>query len=123
MGFEFNGEEFKDALKRMNENFAKEKEEELHVISGIAKAEIQLVTPVKTGTLKRSIDYEIVDKNTSEVGTGAEAPYAEAVNNGRKTSNGGFVKGQHYMEKGLQNAEPKITDELDRWLNELFSKV
>ena len=34
-----------------------------------------------------------------------------------------FIKGTHFFEKGLQNSEPQIMVEIDRWLNELIGKV
>ena len=34
-----------------------------------------------------------------------------------------YILGKHYMERGLQNAEPQIIAEIDRWLNELMGKV
>lgn len=116
-------ESFKDDLLKLAKKFDEEKENELEVITNVAEGNIKAVTPVDTGTLRRSITHKIINPNTSEVGPGPEAPYAEDVNYGHKTSNGGYVKGQHYMEKGLQAAEPQMDAELNRWLDELISKV
>lgn len=124
MGLKIDGlEEFRDIFKKINEDYLEEKKEELEIISTIAESEIKLVTPVKKGVLRRSITHEIINPSTSEVGPGAEAPYAQAVNDGHITSNGGFVKGQHYMEKGLQNAEPKIIEHIDNWMSNFMRKV
>jgi len=116
-------ESFKNKLSKIADDFNNGKEKELEVITNIAEGNIKSVTPVLTGTLKRSITHKIINPSTSEVGPGAEAPYAEAVNYGHKTRNGGFVKGQHYMEKGLQAAEPQMDAEINRWVDELFSRV
>lgn len=34
-----------------------------------------------------------------------------------------YILGKHFMEKGIQNAEPKVQTELDRWLEEFFGKL
>lgn len=79
-----------------------------------------------------------VDKDTIEITSNVE--YASYVNNGhmvrgvevadssayrgiRKHNKDKFVKGTHFMEKGLQNAEPEIVTEIDNWLNKLFNKA
>ena len=76
-----------------------------------------------------------IDEDTIEVTTNVE--YASYINNGhmkrnvkvsdssayrgiRKHNPGGFVKGTAFMERGMQNAEPLIYAEIDKWLNSLL---
>ncbi|WP_368490840.1 HK97 gp10 family phage protein [Clostridium sp. BJN0013] len=177
MGFDVDGlDEFKqELLKLVNEEFKVEKKKELTKIGLMAEREIKHFVPVDTGRLRASINTQLIDENTAEVGTNVK--YAKWVNDGHmldsrfipKTSlqaNGGkawrklninttveskvgstsyinetiklpitdsrvkgfkthpqYILGRHFMEKGLQNAEPKIIQELDNWLNKLFNKA
>lgn len=34
-----------------------------------------------------------------------------------------YIKGAHFMEKGMQNVEPKIIADLNNWLDDVFKKV
>jgi hypothetical protein len=140
-------ESLNNKLLKTIELIERDKTRELEVITNIAQSEIQLVTPVGTdptdkhkGLLKKSITHKMINSNTSEVGPGQEAYYAEAVNNGhmkrnvkvtdksayrgiRKHNPGGFVKGRHFMEKGIQNANPKMEKELHNWLENIIKEA
>ena len=148
MGFEIEGlEEFKQELLRMaNEEFPVEKEKEMKKLGLMAESQIKPLIPVDTGRLRNSVFSHVIDNNTVEIV--APTDYASYVNNGftvskrflpasyldtpagRKYLKDGntkgimlkpkFVKGAGFMEKGIQNVEPMIYAELDRWLNELF---
>lgn len=92
-------------------------------LASIAVADTQLVTPVLTGTLRRSMTVGDVDKTEDGYsviyGPGAEAPYAQAVNDGH-IQGSGFVKGRHFMETGWQNAEPKVNAEIENFIKKTF---
>lgn len=91
---------------------------------------------------------EVVDNDTAITGTNVE--YAAAINNGHmqnkrflpakylNTPNGRkylgnngkgimlkakYIKGVHFMEKGIQNAQQPVEEELDRWFNELLKEL
>lgn len=150
MGFEVEGlDEFKNKLLEMsNGGFEEEKQKELQKIGFMVEAEIKPLVPVDTSRLRNSINTKLIGNDTVKVGTDVE--YAADVNNGhlvnqrflpakyldtpagRKYLKNGntkgimlhpqYILGKHFMEKGIQNAEPKVQLELDRWLEELFRK-
>lgn len=151
MSFEVQGlEEWKQKLLSMtNEKFPQEKQKELQKIGLMAEREIKPLVDVDTGRLRASINTQIIDQNTAQVGTNVD--YAIDVNNGhlvnqrflpakyldtpagRKYLSEGndkgimlhpqYILGKHFMEKGMQNAEPKIMTELNGWLDELLRKL
>ena len=151
MGFEVNGlEEWKQNLLKMaTETFPNEKKKEVRKIALIAEKEIKPLISVDTGRLRSSINTQVTDTNTATVGT--DVDYAKDVNDGhivnqrflpakylntpagRKYLKDGntkgimlhsqFILGKHFMEKGMQNAEPKIMSELDSWLDTMLRKL
>lgn len=151
MSFEVEGlEEWKQKLLKMtNEVFPQEKQKELKKIGLMVEREIKPLIPVNTGRLRASINTQLIDQNTVQVGT--DVDYAININNGfllaqrflpaiylntpagRKYLKDGntkgimlhpqYILGKHFMEKGMQNAEPKIMTELNSWLDELLRKL
>ncbi|QAT40838.1 HK97 gp10 family phage protein [Clostridium sp. JN-9] len=151
MSFEVEGlEEWKqELLKITNETFPNEKQRELQKIGHMAEREIKQFIPVDTGRLRASLNTQLLDKNTAQVGV--DTDYAIDVNNGhlvnqrflpakyldtpagRKYLKNGndkgimlhpqYILGKHFMEKGMQNAEPKIMLELNSWLDELLRRL
>lgn len=175
MSFEVEGlDEWMEQLKNVNEEFPKEKENELMKIGLTMEREIKAFVPKDTGRLRGSITTKIIDNNTAEVGTNVD--YAKWVNDGHMLkarfipkavlqAGGGkgwqklnintaveskvgatsyinetlklpitdsrvkgfkthpqYILGKHFMEKGIQNAEPEIQTELDKWLEKIFEK-
>lgn len=87
----------------------------------MAESQIKPLVPVDTSRLRNSVFTQVVDQNTAEIT--AATDYAEYINNGHLTRGGkSFIKGSFFMEKGLQNAEPMIIAEIDRWLSQLFKE-
>lgn len=151
MGFEVEGlEEWKQKLLKLSDEvFPKEKERELRKLGLMVEREIKPLIPVDTGRLRDSINTQLIDQNTAEVGT--DVDYAKWINDGhlvsqrflpakyldtpagRKYLKDGntkgimlhpqYILGKHFMEKGLQNAEPKTRAELDAWLDEMLRKL
>ena len=151
MGFEIDGlDELKqEMLSMVNEKFPVEKEKEMRKLGLIAESQIKPLINVDTGRARNSTFSRAVNQDTEEIVCPVD--YAEALNNGhmmkkrflpasyldnpngRKYLKDGntkgitlkaqFIKGTHFMEKGIQNSEPIIIAEIDRWLNELMGKV
>lgn len=67
-------------------------------------ADIQLVTPVDTGNLRRSITHEQVKKEGNQFvcNIGSAISYAPYVEEGYRTSNGGFVQGKHMIRDNVE---------------------
>ena len=68
--------------------------------------EIQLVTPVRTGTLKASVAFEVEDRS---VGFGSDVDYARYVQWGTVNQ-----RPQRNFDRGLDNAIPEIKSALSR---------
>ena len=67
-------------------------------------AEVQSVTPVKTGNLKKCIASEVMSDNAGiYIGVTPEAPYGLFVDQGSSRQ-----PAQHFLENGSNNAIPKI---------------
>lgn len=107
-------------LGKIAEGFQQEKEKELVALGALVNAEIQLATPVDTGTLRRSIVNQLIDANNVEVGT--DLDYAPFVNDGHCIRNSSkFVEGQHFMENGVQSAEPQAAQHIENWVEQMLS--
>ena len=71
----------------------------------LAVAEVQGLTPVLSGNLKRSETYEVMPENVGvTVGVTPAAPYGLYVEKGMGQ------KAQPFLEPGAMKAIPKITD-------------
>lgn len=147
MSFEVEGlNEFKEQLLAITEAIPYEKQKEVYKVGLMTEREIKLSTPVDTGRLRSSITTQLTGVDSVKVGTNVD--YAVHVNygyntkrrflpakyldtpNGRKYLKNGNKKGimlkaqnipgKHFMEKGMQKAEPVILDELRRWIQEML---
>lgn len=108
-------------IRLLEEKYPEEAEKELKQIATGLVADIKLNTPVETGTLKRSWKVGKVKDGTVEVGTNVEyAPYVEY---GYKHESGGFVLGQHMVEKSVKQLEERLPDELERWLQQMLKEL
>lgn len=104
----------------LDKELPREKERELKKIGLIAKGETQEATPVDTGRLRNSFSVRVVDKNSVAVSNNTE--YAIPINDGHRVGST-FVRGQHFMERGLQNSKEAIRNELDNWFEDMFNKI
>ncbi len=121
MDFKIDGlDKLNEILNQIVNDLPAEQEAELLVLGALVNAEIQLVTPVDKGTLRRSIVNQIIDANNVEVGT--DLDYAPFVNDGHMVRNSNkFVEGQHFMENGMQSAAPKALEHIGTWVEQLLS--
>jgi hypothetical protein len=128
-----------DKLTEIANNFPQENQNELMSLGALLEAEIKLVTPVDNGELRRSITHQLIDSNTVEVGT--DLKYGEYVNDGYMQQKRflpaeymqdcpndkgvmlqeKFIEGQHFMENGLQSAEPQALQHIENWVEQMFS--
>ena len=119
MGMENNSKELaENAAKLLLECAIETVDESLINCKNNAKAG----TPVKTGLLRRkwtcskaSLSNEGV---TGEVGNPVE--YAEAVEYGHKTKNGGVVAGYHMLQDAMTIEEGNIADNFHKKVSEKF---
>lgn len=113
---------FEKALIRILEKeYPEEMEKQLKRVATGLVADIQLNTPVDTGTLKRSWKVGKVKNGTVEVGTNVE--YAPMVEYGYEHESGGFVPGQHMVEKSVKQLEDRLPKELEQWLQQLLKEL
>lgn len=121
----FGFEEFEKALNTLINECPSKIENKLGEIADEVIADTKLNTPVRTGILRRSWIREGVKKegNTFRVKCGSNILYAPFVEEGHKTSNGGFVKGYHMFQNALTKAEKKMPDKLKGLLNEITEEL
>lgn len=60
--------------------------------------------------------------STSYISETVKLPITDSRVKGFKT-HPQFIMGKHFMEKGLQNAEPKIMGDLNDWLDEMLRRL
>ncbi|MHC1683421.1 MAG: HK97 gp10 family phage protein [Clostridiaceae bacterium] len=88
-------------------------------------ANTQLTTPVQSGNLRRSWGRSKITKEGNiykgEVGTNID--YAEHVEYGHVTKNGGFVKGQFMLTNSVKVAEKKLPHVSDDILDEITKEL
>lgn len=119
-----NKEVYETALMTATQEIAKE----LH------KALLQN-TPVVTGNLRKAWSsgenlmfnvervpngFQVTLINDARAGSADGFPYAEAVNNGHKTPNGGWVMGKFFVERSESQTEPKCYDIVRKNLRKYF---
>lgn len=142
-------DEFKEQLNLITETLPYEKFNELYKIGLMVEREIKLVTPYDTGRLRASITTAMESPDSVKVGTNVD--YAPHVNygftmkqrflpakylntpKGRKYLGDGNkkgimlkaqqIKGTHFMEKGMQKAEPEVIKELENWIQSMLGKL
>lgn len=121
-----NKEVFETALMTATQEIARE----LH------KALLQN-TPIRTGNLRKMWSAgENLTFTVEQIGDGFEVTlindaransadgfaYAEAVEYGHKTPNGGWVKGRFFLKKSELQTEPKCNDIVKRNLRKYFAR-
>lgn len=74
-------------------------------------------TPVDTGELRQSLSIEVSGEKAS---VGYTKDYAPHVEFGHRTRNGGYVAGQHYLQRNVETQRPRykklLIDNLKRVL-------
>lgn len=100
-----------------------------------AVAEIQALTPVKRGNLRRSITHSEVNKNNLSVKVGSALKYAQPVEEGHAQEVGkyipaigkklkkAYVPGKHMMRDGLTITESRLEGKLQRKLEERLGRL
>lgn len=118
-------DEFEKKLtKIIEQTYPREFEEMVIQIAVDLQTAVQDATPVDTSHLqqnwfvgelvKRGNEYYIEVYNNVE--------YAEPVEHGHRTKNGGFVEGAHMMELSVELLKLKLPAYLKDWLSDFISK-
>ena len=69
-------------------------------------------TPVDTGEMRESMDFQKPDGNGFGGEVGYTVEYAPHVEYGHRTINGGFVQGQHFLQKNVDEQKPIFKQDL-----------
>ena len=95
-------------------------DEALDETATIVVADTKVITPVKTGNLKRSWTHGEVKTNgtNKSIEIGSNLNYAKPVEEGHKQGST-FVQGKFMLKKSISKNEDKLQEILDRKLNEL----
>lgn len=122
----FGFDAFIDSLDEIEEDFKQATRSLLEQTGDLAVAETQSRTPVGVGTpLPGNLRRRMTRSDIEEVGTdmrievGNDAEYAEAVEEGHRTRNGGFVVGRHMLRDGVAVASRRF----DRKAKEIFEDI
>lgn len=106
---------FDDLIKDLQKGLKSFEENKAICMNNIGeefKTNVQNLTPVDTGKLKKS--YTVTTTNDSAELTNKQ-DYALYVNDGHSTRNGSsFVPGKHMLEQGLSKMPVVITREVDK---------
>lgn len=118
-------DEFEKQLTKMIEHdYPREFEKMVIQIATDLQSAVQDATPVDTSHLQENwFVGELVKKGNSyyiEVYNNVE--YAEPVEYGHRTKNGGFVEGTHMMEISVELLKMKLPAYLKDWLSDFISK-
>ncbi|WP_129599517.1 HK97 gp10 family phage protein [Anaerophilus nitritogenes] len=112
---------FDDMNRRLTEienRYKEDVKDTVQEVGYMIETQAKYNTPEMTGELRRSITTDNVEQNenVTMVTGGTTKKYAEAVENGHRTKNGGFVQGQFYMDTAIEQVKPQA----ERMLNEMF---
>ena len=66
--------------------------------------------------------FEVTLINDARANSADGFAYAEAVNNGHKTPNGGWVMGKFFVERSEAQTEPKCYDIVQKNIRKYFSR-
>lgn len=97
---------FLSNLERIEKEMPRENKKLMNTIGEVVKGDINLVTPVDTGELRSKNNFKIT--GVREVTVYNSTKYAAHVEYGHRKKNGGYVQGQYFMKRGINNAAPKI---------------
>lgn len=114
----FGFDEFQKRLIDLAEKEApKAIDDEVARLAMMALADVKLLTPVQSGTLKRSWTTSKVENGKGEVGTNIE--YAPHVEKGHKDRAGNKKQGKHMLEQTVEQIERRLPDEMKRFFDKL----
>lgn len=86
----------------------------------IVERESKKVTPVKSGTLKRSITSVMIGDDSVAIGTSVK--YGLYVHEGtRKADGSSRMPGRPFLTWGIENGSQRIQDELDRAIEQVVT--
>lgn len=102
-------DEFVASLGKLEQEFKTKAKVLLEETGNHAVAEVQMRTPVLSGTLRRSITRDSVKDFTVRIGAGPEAPYAIWVEDGSRTNTPRYM-----FRDGSKVAEVKFKIDADR---------
>lgn len=119
MAREFGFDEFVDKLENMQQDFENKSIELLEKTGDTAVAEIQMRTPVDTGTLRRSMTREPVNTSELSVRTGTSLHYAPHVEYGHRVGFTGFVAGRFMVRDGGTVAGRRFAQDGVRMMRDL----
>ena len=112
-------DEFTKTLNNASNNFEKEANKKLDIISSKLIAKVKLKTPVDSGLLRRSWQPKKI--NNLERLVFNNVKYASHVNYGHRTRGGkSFVDGVYMLEKSVKEIESELDKEFSIMIDNLF---
>ena len=119
-------DEFEKALtKEIEINYPREFEKMVIQIAIDLQTAVQDATPVRTSHLQENwfVGDLVKRGNTYYIEVYNNVEYAEPVEYGHRTKNGGFVEGAHMMEISIELLKIKLPQHLRNWLNNMLNKL
>lgn len=121
----FGFDELERLINNMIDSFDGKVSNKLSQIGDEVVANTQLNTPVLSGNLRRSWTHSDVEREGTgyKVEVGTNIDYAEAVEYGHKTKNGGFVKGRFMLTNVVKKKEKELPKAMKEVINELIGEL
>ena len=119
-------DEFEKALtKEIEINYPREFENMVIQIAIDLQTAVQDATPVRTSHLQENwfVGDLVKRGNTYYIEVYNNVEYAEPVEYGHRTKNGGFVEGAHMMEISIELLKIKLPQHLRNWLSNMLNKL
>lgn len=119
-------DEFEKALtKEIEINYPREFEKMVIQIAIDLQTAVQDATPVRTSHLQENwfVGDLVKRGNTYYIEVYNNVEYAEPVEYGHRTKNGGFVEGAHMMEISIELLKIKLPQHLRNWLSDMLNKL
>lgn len=119
-------DEFEKALtKEIEINYPREFEKMVIQIAIDLQTAVQDATPVRTSHLQENwfVGNLVKRGNTYYIEVYNNVEYAEPVEYGHRTKNGGFVEGAHMMEISIELLKIKLPQHLRNWLSNMLNKL
>ncbi|BFL06984.1 HK97 gp10 family phage protein [Thomasclavelia ramosa] len=119
-------DEFEKALtKEIEINYPREFEKMVIQIAIDLQTAVQDATPVRTSHLQENwfVGDLVKRGNTYYIEVYNNVEYAEPVEYGHRTKNGGFVEGAHMMEISIELLKIKLPQHLRNWLSNMLNKL
>lgn len=121
----FGFDEFEKKLNKIINEAPEAIEKFLSEIADETIAETQFNTPVVSGNLRRSWGRSDITRegNDFTVEVGSNLEYAQHVEYGHKTKNGGFVKGQFILTNEVEKSKKNFDKSLEEYINRLTEEL